>query len=209
MRRLVLPALAALALANGAMAQGRLQTGQSTPPAGEQLAWPSKVDSCAFCHGDKGQSVNPRYPNLAALPAAYIETQLRAFASGARRNPNMGPLAMQLGEPEIADLAAYYARQPARPNPYAPGPKAMLTQGRKLAQAGGCAACHGEAYTGMQAFPRLAGQGADYLARQLDAFAEGTRNEPSGMMKMVASARTPAERRAIAAYLASLDPARR
>lgn len=214
MRKLlvVLPAVAALALASAAVAQGRLQASQAAAADGataDEERWPARIDSCAFCHGDKGQSVNPRYPNLAALPAAYIEAQLRAFASGARRNPNMGPLAMQLTGQEIASLGAYYARQVALANPYPPGPAPLIGQGRALVEANGCSACHGPALTGTEAFPRLAGQGADYLAAQLDAFASGARTEPTGAMKQMAADRSPAERKAIAAYLASLDPAGR
>jgi cytochrome c553 len=169
-------------------------------------AWPRQTESCAICHGKHGHSVNPRYPNLAGLPADYIEAQLRAFASGQRHDPNMSPLAMDLSEKDIKGFAAYYAKQTLQPNPYS---KPQGDAGKRLVEEGDCAACHGPGLTGQGAFPRLAGQGSDYLAKQLDAFASGARVDASGAMKPLAAARTPDERRAIANYLASLGASRK
>lgn len=168
--------------------------------------WPRQTDSCAICHGNRGHSVNPRFPNLAGLPAEYIEAQLRAFASGQRHDPNMGPLAMDLSDKDIKGFAAYYAKQKPKPNPYV---KPGSEEGKRLVDEGGCAACHGPGMAGQGAFPRLAGQGSNYLAKQLDAFASGARIDASGAMKPLATARTPEERRAIANYLAALDPSQK
>lgn len=201
-----------LAIVFGPTALGlyRLQDHIDTDAKADQAdagSWPRQTDSCAFCHGKQGHSVNPRYPDLAGLPAPYVEAQLRAFASGQRRNPNMEPLAMQLADKDIVALGAYYAKQRPQTNPYVKPNGAVVSQGKQLVESGGCVACHGPKLEGQATFPRLAGQGDDYLAKQLDAFAAGTRTEPSGTMKMLTSARTAAERKAIASYLASLDPA--
>jgi cytochrome c553 len=50
-------------------------------------SWPQLQDTCALCHGPRGQSKNAQYASLAGLSASYIESQLRAFAEGRRRNP--------------------------------------------------------------------------------------------------------------------------
>lgn len=50
----------------------------------------------------------------------------------------------------------------------------------------------------MAAFPRLAGLGDEYLRRQLDAFADGSRKNP--MMQPIARALTPEQRAQVAAY---------
>jgi cytochrome c553 len=67
-----------------------------------------------------------------------------------------------------------------------------------------CQSCHGVDGGGQAAggFPRLAGLDATYLRRQLDAFVEGTRDNP--VMKVMASALTEAERQAMAGYYARL-----
>ena len=51
-----------------------------------------------------------------------------------------------------------------------------------------------------------AGQGHDYLLKQLEAFAAGTRTEATGTMQRVAAALSPKDREAVAQYLASLNP---
>lgn len=65
-----------------------------------------------------------------------------------------------------------------------------------------CASCHLPSGAGQAMFPRLAGMDADYLARQLDNFADGTR--PSPIMQPIATALAGEDRTAIAGYYAAL-----
>jgi cytochrome c553 len=77
-----------------------------------------------------------------------------------------------------------------------------------------CEACHGAHGEGMAAahVPRLAGQSADYLQKQLDDYAEGTRDNP--IMKNFAKALNAQQRAKFAlryaampaAYLAQTPP---
>lgn len=168
--------------------------------------WPHLTDTCVNCHGVKGSSLNQRYPSLAGQPVAYLAGQLQHFANGQRTYPNMGPLAMTLSAQEIDLLANYYAKQQSRKNSSFQADPALSSKGKQLVAAGGCIACHGEHLMGHEQFPRLAGQGVDYLIAQLDAFASGKRSEPSGAMKAVTSTLSPDDRRAIAHYLAALAP---
>lgn len=168
--------------------------------------WPQLADVCMGCHGVAGNSQHQGYPSLAGQPARYVEDQLRKFASGQRANPHMTPLAMSLSDAERARLAEHFARQaPAANTSFEPDPQ-LREKGQQLVSKAGCAACHGERLMGGQEFARLAGQGVDYLAAQLDAFASGARSEPSGVMKTLSAAASPDERKAIASYLASLAP---
>src|ERR1700739_3528161 len=73
-----------------------------------------------------------------------------------------------------------------------------------LGTAGGvspCASCHGENYQGNAALksPALAGLSKDYTLARLAHYASPAGKNPS--MKMVATALTPADRAAVAAYL--------
>lgn len=169
-------------------------------------AWPQFQDSCALCHGDRGQSRNAQYASLAGLPAAYIEAQLHAFAEGRRPSPQMGPLAAALSEEQIKSLAAYFSRQtPARVE--APAPDAALEQlGQDTVTAKGCASCHGEGLAGGALGPRLAGQGEDYLLDQLLAFKHGQRKDPSQAMNAMASLLSEEEIKATAHFLANKTP---
>ena len=65
-----------------------------------------------------------------------------------------------------------------------------------------CAACHGADGHGMADFPRLAGQHAQYVLKQLDSFQTNMRNV--AIMHGVASGLTGDDAAAVAAYLESL-----
>jgi cytochrome c553 len=67
------------------------------------------------------------------------------------------------------------------------------------ADAHSCAACHGtRGEGGLTGAPRLAGLPQGYLARQLDAYADGARQHP--VMTPIAKRLTPPEREALDAY---------
>ncbi|WP_324727500.1 c-type cytochrome [Pseudomonas chlororaphis] len=167
--------------------------------------WPQLTDVCTGCHGTKGSSQHQRYPSLAGQPAPYLAAQLHNFSSGQRINPNMAPLAMTLSREDIDRLANYYAKQPlSRDSSFQPDP-GLRDKGQKLVAAGGCVACHGERLMGREQFPRLAGQGSDYLRVQLDAFADGRRKDLTGAMGAIAATLSADERKAIASYLTSLS----
>lgn len=69
-----------------------------------------KSAMCAQCHGKKGVSFIPIYPNLAGQKEGYTMLQLKAFRSGQRVNAAMTPFAKNLSDQDILDLAAYYAQ---------------------------------------------------------------------------------------------------
>ncbi len=75
--------------------------------AGKTAAQP-----CTACHGINGVSISPTIPNLAAQNAKYIEAQLGAFKSDARKHPIMGPIAKRLDKEMISNVAAYFSSLP-------------------------------------------------------------------------------------------------
>lgn len=77
--------------------------------AGDAAAGKAKAASCMGCHGAQGISAVPTYPNLAGQKAAYTAKQLKAFKSGARKDPTMNAMAKPLSNADIDNLAAYYA----------------------------------------------------------------------------------------------------
>lgn len=84
--------------------------------------------------------------------------------------------------------------------------------GKQLARQGNgqgataCIACHGANGEGNASagYPRLAGLGAAYLAKQLHNYQSGSRQNP--VMQPFARAMSDSEIRNVAAYYASLDP---
>lgn len=179
-------------------------------------AAPPQVAGCAGCHGVTGMG-NPAsgFPALAGLRASYIEQQLFAFKHGSRVNAIMKGIAQPLNAPQRAAIGRYYAAMmlPSRPepSPLPGGEGAVLAiDGAWMHTTKGvpaCDSCHGPFGLGVgTAFPRLAGQPASYLAAQLDAWRQGTRNnDPLHLMRNIARQLTPAQITAVAAYYASLS----
>jgi cytochrome c553 len=64
---------------------------------------------CSACHGADGASVSDTIPNLAGQKGKYIEAQLKALREGSRKNLTMGPIAKQLSDADIANVAAYFS----------------------------------------------------------------------------------------------------
>jgi len=77
--------------------------------AGNAAAGKAKAAVCGGCHGAKGVSANPLWPNLAGQKDAYMVKQLKAFRAGKRTDPTMGPMAKPLSDADIANVAAYYS----------------------------------------------------------------------------------------------------
>lgn len=76
------------------------------PAAGE-----SKAQACVGCHGPQGKSLVPTFPKLAGQHAVYLESALKAYQTGERKNSMMQPFAAGLSEADIADIAAYFEAQ--------------------------------------------------------------------------------------------------
>lgn len=154
--------------------------------------------ACVACHGANGEG-NPAagFPRLAGLGQAYLQAQLANFASGARQNAVMAPIAKQLTDPEKQAVAAYFASLPAAPavavdeatlKPADAGAW-LATRGRWDHNLPACVQCHGPGGVGVgTAFPALAGQSAAYISAQLQAFRNKTRpGGPDNLMASVAA----------------------
>jgi len=80
--------------------------------AADAAAGKAKAEAvCAACHGAAGVSVSDAIPHLAAQRAGYLETQLKAFKEGARKNALMNAIATQLSAEDMSNLAAHFSAQ--------------------------------------------------------------------------------------------------
>jgi len=77
---------------------------------GDAAAGKAKAASCAGCHGAKGISAVPTYPNLAGQKEAYLVKQLKAFKDKSRKDPTMNAMAAPLSETDMANIAAYFSK---------------------------------------------------------------------------------------------------
>ena len=75
------------------------------------------VSTCAGCHGASGVSAVPKFPVLAAQSANYLVSQLKAFKSRTRGDPDalafMWGIAASLDDAQISALAEYYSSRRA------------------------------------------------------------------------------------------------
>jgi len=166
---------------------------------------------CGGCHGAKGVSELPKVPNLAGQDADYLSTQLKAFRDQTRGDPDavgyMWGMAAALDDDTITALAALYAARPPSIG-HVNTPSALPT-GRQLYQQGApdigvpaCSACHGMDGHGMAGFPRLAGQHAHYVLKQLRSFQNNMRDV--AVMHGVAQPLTHSQMQSVATYIESL-----
>ena len=78
--------------------------------ADDQTGAEGKSSLCAACHGVAGISDSPLVPNLAGQKEEYLVKALRDYRTGKRQEPIMMSIAQDLGDDDIAELAAYFAR---------------------------------------------------------------------------------------------------
>jgi len=202
------------AIVGSALASAVASAQVATPPAdlnydkaGEERA----VNLCSTCHGPRGISTSPEFPILAAQRAGYLEAQIEAFRSKTREEKAahdfMYGIAGNLNDPRvIAGIAHYYASQPAAPG--RPGDPAVIAKGKEFFDKGSpgrgippCASCHGANAEGMADFPRLAGQHAKYILRQLEYIQGLVRKAP--VMHGIVKDLTPDEMQAVAVFVQS------
>ena len=79
--------------------------------SGDAEAGFKKSTPCQACHGPKGISVSPEFPNLAGQNEDYLVASLHHYQNGKRKNPIMVGQVANLSERDIRDLAAYFSEQ--------------------------------------------------------------------------------------------------
>ncbi len=176
--------------------------------AADAKAGEAKAQVCAQCHGEGGNSTNPQIPALASQPAQMIATQLYQFREGNRKNEQMSPMAANLSNAEMNDLAAYFSGVPRTPPTHRTQPE-NAEAGSALTRKFFCTQCHGPRLLGQQHIPRLAGQQAEYLRTQLKLFRASRRADMDGNMTSAAQALNEKDIEVLVDYLAGLGAPQR
>lgn len=207
--RLLATALAGVLIS--AAAQGQVAV-KGDPAKAQQTV----KEVCAACHSVDGNSAIPGNPIIAGQHLEYAFKQLTNFKSGGgkaaeRPSPVMNAIVANLSREDMANLAAYFSSQTAKPRTARDAELAKLGQaiyrgGIMNKGVAACASCHGPNGSGVPAqFPRLAGQHAQYIAEELKAFRSGERaNDPNRMMRLVAQKLSDREIAAVAQYIEGL-----
>ncbi|SIQ90650.1 c-type cytochrome [Marinobacterium stanieri] len=179
--------------------------------AGDAAAGQAKTAVCAACHSADGNSVVGNFPKLAGQGEKYLLKQLNDIKSGARMVPEMTGMLTNLSDQDLADIAAYFASKNMQLGQAA---EDQIELGQKIWRAGvaekgvaACTACHGPSGAGIDtaAYPKLGGQHAQYIETSLQKFASGDRaNDPSSMMRDIASKMSAEEMKAVSQYVQGL-----
>lgn len=189
------------------------------------------VAVCSACHSNDGNSASPLFPKIAGLGEKYIYKQLKDIANKDPKKPSreiaeMTGMLDNLSDQNLQDIAAYFAAQPLTLS----GAKNIsvklgsgvvleaaetLALGEKIYRAGNadkniaaCTACHSPTGSGNgpAGYPRLGGQYAEYIEKQLKAFQAGDRtNDDAEVMRDVAANLSAAEIKAVSNYISGLQ----
>ena len=205
---------AAAALAGACLCSGAFA--QSAPKGDAAKAQQLVSQVCAACHGADGNSALPVNPVVAGQHREYLFKQLTNFKSeggkpAARPSPVMTAIVAPLSQDDMANAAAYFAGQQAKPRPARDAERVKLGQtiyrgGIASKSVAACSSCHGPNGAGIPVqYPRVAGQHAQYTGDQLRAFRSAQRaNDPNGMMRSIAAALSDREIDAVAQYIQGL-----
>jgi len=220
---------------NALFSFGIIAVAQTAFAAGDAAAGADKVAVCAACHGADGNSPAPNFPKIAGLGERYLFKQLRDIqawdqetdaakkAQAGRAVPEMTGMLSGLSDQDLQDIAAFFAAQ----NIQLSGAKEINVQtnsgmevdglelGERIYRSGNlangvpaCTGCHTPDGLGNPpaGYPRLSGQYAQYIEKQLLDFRGGRRiNDGEQMtMRMVADKMSDAEIKAVANYIAGL-----
>jgi len=169
---------------------------------------------CSNCHGVTGTATSPNFPNLAGQTHAYLSAQLHELKAHSRRDPAgfeyMWGISRRLTDKQIEEIAAYFSAQKLLPQPLERS-VAQVDAGQPIFAGGmpakgvpACGSCHGPRGLGNDKFPRLSGQHADYLVKQLTVFQRTDERPEGSIMKTVAHELTRENIVDVAAYLQAL-----
>ena len=151
-------------------------------PAADAQEFDSILSGCARCHGRDG-SGRPEggVPWIGGQSQTYLAAALRAYAEGRRASGIMQLQAAAVPHEQQDKLAAHYARQQWAAEGHRGSDPGADIDGESIALQGvpsrgipACASCHGPP-TRYAHYPRVSGQNAGFIARQLTLFRDGTR----------------------------------
>lgn len=69
----------------------------------------AKIPACSGCHGGTGAGIPALYPKVAGQWPEYSLAQLRAYASGERKNTPMNAIASRMKDRDLVAVAEYMA----------------------------------------------------------------------------------------------------
>jgi cytochrome c553 len=206
------------------IAVGFIAVAQGALAAGDAAAGAEKVAVCAACHGSDGNSPAPTFPKIAGLGEKYLLKQLKDIKSGQRPVLEMTGMLDGLNDQDLADVAAFFNSKPMQLSGSLPQSvrvnagievdglelgERIFRSGNPVVGAPACSGCHSPRGLGNDpaGYPRLSGQYAEYIEKQLRAFRAGERVNDGDQrtMRQVTEYLTDSEIKAVANYISGLN----
>ncbi len=149
-------------------------------------------EKCGACHGDDGNSTDPKVPSIAGFSAVTITDMLTAYKEGEREGDkykpeggeetDMNAVAKDLSDADAQAIAEFFAGQTFKKQANKTDPK-LVAKGAKIHK-NKCEKCHSEGGSAADDDAAiLAGQWKEYLEEQFEELAEGERPMPKKMKK--------------------------
>jgi cytochrome c553 len=168
---------------------------------------------CSVCHGEAAVGGGV-VPDLRSSPFIAVDAWYSIVLDGALKEGGMAPFGSVLDRAQAMTIRDYVvhranednaARNPIKPRQPDPSRGGIIVAQGTSSGSPACAQCH--AFTGGSdgsgAFPRIAGQSAVYLAKQLRDFRSGVR--ANAIMSPIASALSPDDMEDVAAYYSNVE----
>jgi cytochrome c553 len=190
-RRLAAFALAFLLAASGTAGAQSLQ---------------DKIAQCAACHGEDGQSKDPKTPHIGGQPKLFVMYQLFFYREGRRKNAEMNLVAKDLSDAELDAVSDYVSKLPPTVLVGGAIDEARYKRGAELAARRQCASCHNADYSGREQMARLAGQHEAYAVKALQDYRVGARVGTQAAMAESVRGLTDADFADLAYFLARVRP---
>src|SRR5262245_589438 len=134
-----------------------------------------KIAQCVACHGEDGQSKDPKTPHIGGQPKLFVMYQLFFYREGRRKNAEMNQVAKDLSDAELDAVSDYVSKLPPTPVVGGAIDGARYKRGAELAARRQCASCHNANYSGREQMARLAGQHEAYTVKALQDYRVGAR----------------------------------
>jgi cytochrome c553 len=179
------------------IACGSVLAQSKTDPARGQ----AKAAVCGACHGTPKTPPLERMPSLAGQQREFLVLQMFIIREGLRDVPEMKGMLNGFSDPDLEDVAAYFAAQPPAVLGGKPDPKRQA-RGAELSKTMGCGSCHMSKYEGQRQVPRLTNQREDYVAASLKAYRDNRRTGIDTVMNATMYKVPDADIEALAHYLA-------
>lgn len=181
--------------------------------AGDAAAGQGKVAICSACHNADGNSLVSNFPKLAGQGERYLLKQMQDIKSGNRPIVEMTGMLDAMTDQDLEDISAWYSSQKGTLGAADPE---LAERGKELYQGGkladgmpACIGCHSPNGAGIDlaVYPKLNGQHADYIAKQLTEFREGIRNNDGDamIMRTIAAKMSNKDIEAVSSYIQGLN----